>query len=49
MRRRSDGTPQNPPLLSWWEEIWERLKEWVSIPPEPVPVPVPVRAPRRRR
>lgn len=34
------------PMASWWNDLWQQIKEWL-LPPEPVPVPVPVR-PRRR-
>lgn len=36
------------PLYSWWSDIWQQVKEWLTLP-EPVPVPVPVKNPPRRR
>ena len=44
-----EPSPIASPLLSWWSEMWEALKEWLAMPPEPVPVPIPVEAPRPRR
>lgn len=36
-----------PETPTWWEEVFERVREWLRPIVDPVPVPVPVPARRR--